>query len=453
MNPRYAIPANQPNFSSKAVLVLATLFSLASTGCKQEKQLGEMHDSTQEMNGQMKGMAGDTHTMNGQMTGMAGDTHAMNGQMTGMAGDTKEMNGQMKDLAHQTQLLHDLTQGLNSLTGELFDSGKQGASLQVREELLKAMVKANSQVVRLSKAAKFLSSFEYQVWSGLGSDTPELRAKLATEAASEFMAEIQAFVRQGEKDTNPAAMPEIVKVIRKMTPAGGDTSMGDDLDQDSVFNALAINLHRLNRKQDQLVRTKSLTPINMYSMIVDALTAKSDIESGKKKVADFPGYVGEILNFEDTAVLLLQARHNALSMLALIQLSKLHESFQSAAEAMSSGPWTLGTDGLNSVAIENASSFLKGAIQTRKVLEGLAKQDRLFMQNQGGDSTQSKFDPVTNDALANFWKNAQLTKEMEATLSRSSKGASGERATALTEFVRVFQITKNGTATPAVAQK
>jgi hypothetical protein len=297
--------------SSRFVVALVGAAALSSAvGCSVRSQLDDMHGATLQMNK-----------------------------------NTDEMNDRTKRLADSTDRL------LNSM-GEMYASLKQGDSLASRRAAWKAMVEEKDINRKFSEAGKYFLAFEYQLWSGIGQDTPEMREAVAASAAREFMRDVKQFIDPGQTEPNPFGRGKLV--------------VTED-NRALCLNALAAAMSLLNYKQEvMLKKDKNLKAISMYSMIQDALRASAKMRvTGKVGVQ--PAYVVEVLESEEVARLLLQARYNGLGVVALAMVSDLRLGLMKAV-AMSRKSWDLKLDPYNIIQTKAVTRYLKGAIKTHEFM-------------------------------------------------------------------------------------
>ena len=352
------------------------LVALSLAACEKVKKLDEMHDATQDMRQQ-----------------------------------TKDMKEQMNELGR---------------------GAKQGMALMIREELLKSIFNANSQVEKLSKAAKYFMSFEFQIWSGSGADTEHLRQEQAASAAREFMREVQSLIRKEDTAFSPAASPDMIRLLNKKGAASGSTLSPAEVDLLTAYsnlNAMAVAMHVKNDRQEDLLNDrKDVKALTMLSMIEETLQASAKIEAKEKRISDYPKYVAEILSFEPEAKALLQARHAALSAMAMAKISELLDNVD-AMDKMMSAAWTVNVEKLGTKGVRDAAQYLSTSLKTRAFLVDL------------------KIEPKANELLSMMWKNAEGTAEMKALHAKVSGGVSpqslgSDREAALAELMGHIETVK-----------
>ena len=142
------------------------------------------------------------------------------------------------------------------------------------------------------------------------------------------------------------------------------------------LNALAVTTHFLNPKQEKHLKDrKDMKPLSMNMMIEESLLAKNSIESGAKRISDYPGYVFEVLSNEPAAVYLLEARYNYLATLFLGRATNVAHSKVQAVKYIAK-KWTLDLSKFNAAQIEELNMFLKGALETKKTLQQIGVKPR-----------------------------------------------------------------------------
>lgn len=309
-------------------LILLLAFATTLNACEMKRNLDEMHDSTKEMN----------------------ET-------------TREMN-------QTTSEMNKRTDSLETATGELYDALRQGDSLAARRAALDNMIKTDDPGRKLSEAAKYFMSYEFQFWMDKNQDKgDEKRQVLATMGAREFFKDIYQFIPNGTMEPDPFAGQIIGTKKSNLI---------------NCLNALSVTTHFLNPKQERLLKENpEMKPLSMYKMIEESLRAKAAIEAGEKTAADYPGFVTEVLQNEDVAVYLLEARYNYFMALFLGRATPVATSKYAALKGISiqwgrhmAYDWDVDLSGFNTVQIEEFNLFLTGALKTKKLLTDLGIQPR-----------------------------------------------------------------------------
>ncbi len=348
-------------------ITTSILLALSLSACDMKKQMSEMHDSTVEMNDTTKKMNSTTEGMHTTMQGMEKTTEGMDGKMKGMNETMGGMNAIMQDMSEQTN--------------ELYDAAKLGDSSMQRRAALEALGKATASGRKITEAVKYFISFEYQLYSGIGQDKSEEKRKhLMYEATLEFFKDVTEFLT---KEDVPQPLTQAEK--------------GGDENKEASFNALAVSLHKLNRKQEEYLQKNKLKEedsLSMYKAIVSALAKKKAIDEGQLKLSELADYEREVLNNEEVAVKLIQARNNFTAAILLggvsdIQKGNIILGQNAKAGAMFLAKWDVNLAKINKVQSETAVKYIAAILGTHKFLKEIG------------------IEPVYNSTLVKILKNAQ----------------------------------------------
>jgi hypothetical protein len=359
----------------------------------------------------------------------------------GLKQTTDDMHDATMEMNQRTKRLGELSEGLDKKTAELYDSARQGAAWKSRHDALDAMKAAPESASKIASAAAYFQGFEFQLWSGLGQDDAKKREELINTAASEFMRDVQNFIKAGQKDAEPFAH-------------GTGNSAGNLA---RCLNALAVVLHTINPKQTtNLEKYPDHHEVTMYSMIKDALRAKLEIETGQKRIEQYPGYVHEFLANEQTITLLLQARYNFFGAMAVGRVSNVRDGAWEYLKMVygdwfswwKDSRWEMNLADANSVEVSEFSRYLKGAMKTRE-----------FMLSVG-------IEPKMSNDLARMLKNMKVKSNVvleadNGVVRAATKGAGqggvvvSERLAAEAELIGYFeQYRRSGlNKTEAAAEK
>ena len=236
-----------------AIMILPALMTLMA--CEQNKNLTEMHDTTQHMDK-------TTDTMNQRMSGL------------------DQKTGKMKET-----------------TDELYDALRQGNGLIVRHTTWEAILSAPSMFGKIAEAGLYYMAFELQLWNyGAQDVTIEKRDILAQQATQEFFLKIEELAPR-DGSVNIFALPD-----------PNDKNSVDN--RAASFNALAITAHQVNRKQTaNLKLVKDAEKMSMESMLEEALLSKQNIDKGTAILGNRAPSIREVLAHEDKAIQILQARY------------------------------------------------------------------------------------------------------------------------------------------------
>ena len=279
-----------------------------------------------------------------------------------MHGATVEMNETTKTMNKNTDEMNTRTTELKTATGELYDALRQGDSLAARRAALDNLVKIKDPARKLSEAAKYFMSFEFQFWTNEGQDAgEEQRDELAKEAAMEFFKDVQQFI------PNMKLVPD---------PMAGQILSTEKSNLVNGLNSLSVAMHYLNPKQEQRLKEHpEMTPLSMNKIIEESLLAKASIESGEKKIADYPKYVPEVLSNEAIAIYLLEARYNFLAAILLGKSTNVAHSKLAATRVLMTD-WTFDLSKFNIAQTEEIKLFIAGALKTKKTLAKLGVHAR-----------------------------------------------------------------------------
>lgn len=280
------------------VVISSLAILLLFSACSEKKQLTEMHDATVDMNGKMDQLHKTTSD------GMRDTINKMEQlHQTTTEGMQETVKGMKQSVA--------LTASVLDTSNELGDLSKHGASVEGRNNRLKNILEDATLENKVTHAAIYFKSFEYQFWQGSGQDASlKKRQHLIDEAAAEFFRAIAEF-NNGSPLVNPFATP-------------GVPLISDYGNREAIFNAFALTLHELDRKQEEMLRKyPEIKPVSMLSIIKDALTAEKDINSGKIPVEEISEATHMVLTNKDVALKLLQARLNFALSVFICSVSKL----------------------------------------------------------------------------------------------------------------------------------
>ena len=241
--------------TKKSILfILPSLLVLMA--CEQNKQLSEMHDTTQHMDK-------TTDTMNERMS------------------ELDKKTGTMKET-----------------TNELYDALRQGNGLLAREATWAAVLAAPSMFGKLAEAGLYYMGYELQLWNYGASDiTVEKRDILAQQATQEFFLKIEELAPR-DNSVDIFALPD----------PKDENYLGNN--RAASFNAFAMMAHQVNRKQvANLKMVKNMEKMSIESMLEEALLSKEALEKGTAVLGTRAPYIREVLAHEDKAIQILQARY------------------------------------------------------------------------------------------------------------------------------------------------
>lgn len=334
-------------------VVAAVAFASLLVACQEKQQLKEMHDNTEQMNATTAKMSATTDQL-------LAKTGSVESTTTKVADVSEKMNGKMTDIVSNSQ-------STLSLMSELYDSGRQGAALDLRMKIWKEIVEQEDLGAKVVNSGEYFLAFEFELWSGLGQDqNPTRRDLLARDAVKEFFNHVKIVSGWSAKDSNAFAQPG------SRVKSGEYFVTTETLNQKAVFNALSAALHQTNRKQEFSADRNSLEVLSMYSLIEKSLRAGAQIKLGEKKLEDFPLYVNEVLKSEKLAIRLMQARYSMLGLVLLGRVTDIGWDLGTGARLKIFGsPWTLDLSHFNQSEIRFFRAHLTEAQKAKTLLQDL----------------------------------------------------------------------------------
>lgn len=270
---------------------------------------------------------------------------------------TMKMSGTTSDVA-------DISSQMNKMMAEVYDSGRQGASLDLRNKLFDLAVKAPKIEEKATNAGLYFLAFEFQLWSNLGQDsrTGE-RERLMKDAVEEFFCHLLSLTHWEEIDPFAGKNP---------------LAFGETESERATFNAFALTLERNNRKQEITTTDNGLDAISMRNLIENALLAGQKIKAGEARITDFPAYVDIVRQHEEIAILLLKARYQMLGLAVLTQLTPIaRNNWEGFKYKVWGKSWKIDLNQLNSSVVRLAAFRLKEANRARNFLAGLGEKVEL----------------------------------------------------------------------------
>ncbi|MGZ3773609.1 MAG: hypothetical protein ACXVCY_06695 [Pseudobdellovibrionaceae bacterium] len=330
----------------KKTIISSSVLLLLLSGCSEQKKLDEMHDATLKMQKTTEQMGDNTSQMKQK-------TESLENLTRDMKETTKSLEELTRDMKGKTQSLETLTHDVKDISEELYDALRQGNSLQLRREAYKAVLAAPTLAKKVSEATKYFMSFEMQLWNDLGQDRDaDKREILKQQAAMEFFLEIEELAPR-DGSVNPTSKPDAENL----------SYLNSDANLSASFNAMAVSMHQVNRKQVQsLKEISSAKEISMYSIMEEALLLP-------RNQAQPYGAAREVLAHESKAIQLLQSRYNTFQMIFIDAVSGIGEKgfFDQAKMALMS--WDFDADSLSATKTEYlVTEVLTHAVSAKNLL-------------------------------------------------------------------------------------
>lgn len=361
----------------KTVFALSTSFLIFfTTACDVRTELKEMHDSTKKMEGHTAKMVDITEKMEATTAEVNKSVEATNNEMIETKGNITKMADKMDHLSDTTDQLkekitevkdvaHEKMTALKEGIDQTFDGLRQGDSSTARRAAFESLIKARSHEKKLSEASLYFAAFEYQIYNGMGLDAENgRREKLVLGGIQQFFKDIYE-VYNYESEVNPLA----------------DPTLGESANLEASFNALAAALHKDNPKQKEALvalqakGSQNVEELHFFKIIKSALAQKKDLQEGRLTLADMSDIHREVLNNEQVAIKLLQARWSFLLVSALdknVQFKKgggFYKYIVSGWKLVTK--WDLDFAKMNKSQIEEQHLYIKKAFETREFLQQL----------------------------------------------------------------------------------
>lgn len=330
--------------------------SFLFAACGEQKKFHEMRDAT-------VAMKDTTEEMNEKTKTLADSTQRLD-EKTGKVVDvTTQMKERTDKLVEMTEELGATSRNLSEMNDELYDALRQGNALQLRREAYDAVLKAPTMFKKIAEAGKYFMSFEVQLWNQMGQDfSVAKRDQLSQQAAQEFFLEIEGLApRDGSVD--PTAAPDIQNLNSKEN-------------RQASFNAFAVTMHHMNRKQGPIVAKRNMDPVSMLSLMEEALLSKK--RGAGEDLGTKAPFVREVLAHEPKALQLLQTRYNMFPAIFVDFVSQIDDKNLLQKAWMTYMGWELDLDRLNANQLEYLQTeVLQQALHSRALLQKIGVKPRM----------------------------------------------------------------------------
>lgn len=224
---------------------------------------------------------------------------------------TMAMNATTSKMAANTEKMGATTTTMNGIMCEVFDSGRQGAALDLRTKQWELVIGSPKLEDKGTFAGLYFLAFEFQLWSNLCEDSLSgQRNRLKADAVKEFSRRLLGISHWGPDEVDPFAGKNPLK-------------FGDVENEKASFNAVAASMEENNRKQELTATDTSTDSDSMLNIIETGLRAGKEIREGKAKLQDFPEYVDLVLQREELMTRLLKARYQVMGLAVLGQLTPI----------------------------------------------------------------------------------------------------------------------------------
>jgi hypothetical protein len=275
-----------------------------------------------------------------------------------------DMHDATMEMDSKTSTLSDTSNKMNSILGEIYDTGRQGAALDLRNKEFNLVLNSPKLEDKGLHAVNYFLSFEFQLWSTVGEDDKSgERERLMQDAACEFFARLDGITHWDEVD-----------------PFAGNNpfAFGAAENEKASFNALAASLERNNRKQEMVQAESGTKEISLLQMIETALLADQQIQAGQARLQDFPQYVDTIRSHEEVALRLLKARYQVLGLAVLARLTPIGKNLVEGFKYKVLGEsWSVDLSQLNDSELNQLTYYLRQAVEARDFLKAMGVDEPL----------------------------------------------------------------------------
>jgi hypothetical protein len=252
------------------------------------------------------------------------------------------------------------TEGMNGVMGEIFDSGRQGAALDLRTKQWENLINSSKLEDKGTFAGLYFLAFEFQLWANIGHDSRAgERERLEADAVKEFSRRLLGITHWAPEELDPFAGKNPLK-------------FGNVENEKASFNAVAASLEENNRKQEMTAADANTQALSMLNLITQGLRAGKEIREGKATLADFPEYVDLVLQREELMTRLLKARYQVLGLAVLGQLTPLTRNLTEGFKYKYLGrKWDINFNQLSESLVNLATFRIQQANEARDVLQEL----------------------------------------------------------------------------------
>jgi hypothetical protein len=316
---------------------MATLFS----ACSAMDSMDSMKKNTQDMKKDTREMS-DNFSM----------TQEQIGETNQKMGETNQKMDNMTDSLNETnKKMSDMTTKLDSMSGsmdKMYSDLRQGDAMQARVKSIEMMENTEELGAKVTHAAHYLLSFEYQLWKGDTQDTPEKRLSLMNDAVRELATDIQRYISDDHSVSTGNADARLKNLF-----------------------AIAMSLHMNNPSNESLLRSKGLEPVSMFALIKSGLASGAALKNGTIKLEELPAHASSVLEYEANFIYLLQLRSNMFPGMVVGSLSNADSDSYMGLKGIWSKinlflrPWDAKTPDRNLVQLRLYASWLQDAAALR----------------------------------------------------------------------------------------
>lgn len=286
--------------------------------------------------------------------------------MENMNNKTNELASTSNQLSETSKSILTTSNQLGSNTEELYHQARTKEAEETRQRARDALRLDSSFEEKVTRAAIYFKSFEFQLWTnGKAStkDNAEFREELMLESVEEFFRTVQSFYAE-IGDSN------------EISPASEDTAT-------RALFALSVTMHELNHAQKERVKEDGVKEICMLSMIEEALKKESALIKGEITLGDLAPHEVAILENAESAKNLLRMRYDILSSMVLAKVSNLGDPTSGTIASTYNqvryylASWDSKFAGLNPAQKAQVETFLGEALRMKGILGELEINNQL----------------------------------------------------------------------------
>src|SRR5208282_2967585 len=160
------------------------------------------------------------------------------------------------------------------LSNYIYTDGRQSAAAEDRRNFLAAMILAKTQADKVQDAVLYFDAFEFQVWKGVGTDTPAKREALESNAIDQFFRQTRVFLKD-YNDYSPLSIRAETKDLMALAAAMGEK----------------------NPNQIDAATAHGFKLLSLEDIIEQSLAMRPEIHSGHLKT--WPPQVNSVLEAEN----------------------------------------------------------------------------------------------------------------------------------------------------------
>ncbi|MEY4066634.1 MAG: hypothetical protein RIR26_2842 [Pseudomonadota bacterium] len=325
--------------------------SFAFAGCSALETVGKVEKSTAEVGNKMDDTNRSIDDTNRKMDETNRSIAETNQKMDEMKRSMGEMNDKLVDTNKRIE-------NMNRALDRMYRDLRQGDALAARLQTLEKLSAAPALKGKTAFAAQYFMSFEYQLWKGEGSDTPEFRALLVRDAVDEFIQTVRGY-SSDRLDISP--MTEDGRLL--------------------CLQALALASHMVNSNGAFFLKNRGETVLSMHSLLKEALLWGEKLAEGKTLLKEMPPFAQLALREPELVKYVFEMRINMLPALMLSEISGVGSDefvgkWVSRAGAWLT-PWTATLDKKNEMELLEFTEWLSWAADDLQFLSKLELHPRV----------------------------------------------------------------------------